>query len=95
MFPGAFQDLRRNSSQRCNLQTVTLTGGAFPDRMKEHDAIAMFGTNSRTILVDYDDDVAFGSPTAVEALDTTAFGGSSLKLSSPLSHIPTNFSKVI
>jgi hypothetical protein len=39
-----------------------------------HDAIGLFGCNCREVLVDYDSDVAFGSPTATETVDFTAFG---------------------
>lgn len=39
-----------------------------------HDAAAVFGCNNRSVLVDYDTDVAFGSPTATKTIDTTQFG---------------------
>jgi len=40
----------------------------------EHDAIAIFGTNDRTITVDYDDNVTFTSPTVAVTLDATSYG---------------------
>lgn len=39
----------------------------------EHDAIALFGINDRTITVDYDTTSAFSSPTSAIVLDATAF----------------------
>lgn len=39
-----------------------------------HDAIAVFGANDREVLVDYDSDPAFGSPTSTETIDLTAYG---------------------
>lgn len=45
-----------------------------------HNAIALFGCNDRNVLVDYDNDVAFGSPTTTETVDFTAFGTGSAPL---------------
>ena len=40
----------------------------------EHDAIGLFGCNTEKALVDYDNNIAFSSPTTAETVDATAFG---------------------
>lgn len=59
-------------------QTIILDAGA-NNRWKP-TAAAAFRTNDRQILVDFDTDVAFGSPTAAVTLDATAFGTATLPL---------------
>jgi hypothetical protein len=60
-----------------SIATQTMCFDADPDEglcRWDHNAIAVFGTNDRTILVEYDDNGAFSSPIVAGTIDTTAFG---------------------
>jgi hypothetical protein len=63
----------------------------------EHDAIAVFGTNVRTILVEYDTTTAFAAPTVAGTIDCTAFAATAYTVASvagnvlQISGTPTRF----
>jgi hypothetical protein len=75
------------SGPRLDWRSVTGTPGSLPNSIIildadpvdgigkfAHSAISMFGLNVRQVLVEYDDDVAFGSAVTAGTLNTTAFG---------------------
>lgn len=60
------------STSVANCAIIARSGGTANHRWR-HDAVAVFGCNNRFILVDYDNNTAFSSPTATETIDLTAF----------------------
>lgn len=60
--------------------SIILYVGTSANHRFSHDAIALFGCNNRYVLVDYDDNVAFSSPTAAETVDFTAYGSGTTPL---------------
>jgi len=60
------------------LPGATLIFVADPDNDTErlvHDGVVLCGIEDQTVLVDYDDDPAFPSPTPVETVDATTYPG--------------------
>lgn len=65
-------DWRSGGADPQAANTMILDSGDAQTRFR-HDVVLLLGTNSRDILVDYDTDPAFGSPTAASTVDATAF----------------------